>query len=278
MTTDTASEIVEVDGLRLHYLSAGEGETVVLLHGWPTSSFLWRNVLPAIAAHNRVIALDLPGFGRSDKPLEASYSFRFFSKVLDGFFEALGIESLSFAVHDLGGPVGLFWACHHRERIRRLALLNTLVYPEASWAVAAFVMAVRTPGVRDLLTSPWGLAKALRWGVADPRRLADDAVPGIREPFRTRADRRALAKAGQNLSPKGFREIARLLPELECPVRIVYGERDRYLPDVAKTMARVCRDLPQAEATALPDCGHFLQEERPDEVGRLLSEFFAATP
>lgn len=271
----TASEFVEVGDLRLHYLSAGEGDPVVLLHGWPTSSFLWRNVMPSIAVHNRAIALDLPGFGQSDKPLDASYSFRFFDRVLDGFFEALGIGEVSLAVHDLGGPVGLYWACHHWDRVRRLALLNTLVYPEASWAVAAFVMAVRTPGLRNLLTSPWGLKTALRLGVARPDGLAADAVPGIQAPFRTSAERRALAKAGCNLSPKGFREIADLLAAFEGPVQIVYGEKDRILPDIAKTMARVKRDLPQAELTSLPDCGHFLQEDRPDEVGRLLSEFFS---
>lgn len=275
MTENVASQFVEFGELRLHYTSAGEGEPVVLLHGWPTSSFLWRNVVPAIASHSRAIALDLPGFGKSDKPLDATYSFRYFSRVLDGFFDALGIDGVSLAIHDLGGPVGLYWACHHRDRLRRLAVLNTLVYPEVSWAVAAFVLAVRTPGLRSLLTSPWGLAKALRLGVADPRRLADDAIPGIQAPFRTSAERRALAKAGCNLSPKGFREIAKLLPAFKGPVRIVYGEKDRILPDVAETMARVKKDLPQAEVTSLTDCGHFLQEDRPQEVGRLLSEFFA---
>ena len=71
-----------------------------------------------------------------------------------------------------------------------------------------------------------------------------------------------------------FDEIARLLPELRVPVRVVYGARDRILPDVAETMARVKRDVPQAEVTALPDCGHFLQEEAPQRVGELLAEFF----
>jgi pimeloyl-ACP methyl ester carboxylesterase len=97
----------------------------------------------------------------------------------------------------------------------------------------------------------------------------------VREPFQTPEARRALADAGIGLEPDGFVEIARLLPSLRMPVRVVYGERDRILPDVGETMARVKADLPQAEITALPECGHFLQEEAPAEIGRLLARFFA---
>ena len=275
MSSQVSDRYVEVEGVRLHYTTAGRGEPVLLLHGWPTSSFLWRHVMGPIAAGNRVIALDLPGFGLSDKPLDASYSFRYYDRVLSAFSDALEIETTGLAVHDLGGPVGLYWACQHPERLSRLALLNTLIYPDPSWAVILFVAATRLPLLRSLLSSQWGLAAALRLGVSDRRRLSDEAVRAVQAPFKSRDDRRALLKAGHGLSPKGFREIADKLPSFEVPVRIVYGARDRFLPDVASTMQRAQRDLPQAEVTVLADCGHFLQEERPEEIGRLLAEFFA---
>ena len=273
--SETTDDYLDLGGLRLHYMAAGEGEPVVLLHGWPTSSFLWRRVMPHIAEHRRVIALDLPGFGLSDKPLDVSYSFRYFEKVLSDAFDALGVDVTSLVVHDLGGPVGLYWAIQHPERLRRLALLNTLVYPEVSWAVVAFVAACRLPGLRAFMASPRGLRFAMRYGVADRRRLSEEAIVAVQAPFADRDARRALLKAGVNLSPKGFQEIAATLPSLEVPVRVVYGARDRILPDVAETMRRVQRDLPQTQVTALADCGHFLQEERPEEIGRLLAEFFA---
>ncbi len=276
--SETTDDYLDLDGLRLHYMAAGEGDSVVLLHGWPTSSFLWRKVMPQIATGNRVIALDLPGFGLSDKPLDVSYSFRYFNRVLDDAFDALGIETTGLAVHDLGGPVGLYWACQHPERLRRLAILNTLIYPDFSWAVVLFALACRLPGLRSFMASPRGLKFAMRLGVADRRRLSDEALIGVQAPFAGRDARRALLKTGTNLSPKGFGEIADKLPSLDVPVRVVYGERDRILPDVAKTMRRVQRDLPQTKVTALADCGHFLQEERPEEVGRLLAEFFSSPP
>lgn len=275
MGETTTDEYLDVDGLRLHYVAAGEGEPVVLLHGWPTSSFLWRQVMRPIAENNRVIALDLPGFGLSDKPLDASYSFRFYNAALDGALAALDIETTSLAVHDLGGPIGLYWACQNPGRLRRLTILNTLVYPDFSWAVVLFVAACKLPGLRALMASPWGLRLAMRIGVTDQRKLSKEAIVGVQAPFASRDARRALLKAGGSLNPKGFRDIADKLPSLDVPVRVVYGERDRILPDVAETMRRLKQDLPQAEVTALADCGHFLQEERPDEVGRLLAEFFA---
>jgi pimeloyl-ACP methyl ester carboxylesterase len=273
--TAAALDTVEVDHLTLAYRELGSGPPVLLLHGWPTSSYLWREVMRPIAEHNRVLAIDLPGFGGSDKPLGVRYGFELFDRTLDGFLAALGIEEVGLAVHDLGGPIGLHWAVHRPQRVTRLALLNTLVYPEFSEAVLQFIKACSTPELRDQLTSPAGLEAAMGLGLADEASLTDEVLAAVREPFQSEESRRALADAGIGLEPEGFVEIARLLPSLRMPVRVVYGERDRILPDVAQTMARVKADLPQAEVTALPECGHFLQEEAPEEIGSQLARFFA---
>jgi haloalkane dehalogenase len=231
--------------------------------------------MPAVAKRNRVIALDLPGFGASSKPLDVRYGFELFDRSLDGFLSALEIDRVAIAVHDLGGPVGLHWALNRPERVTKVALLNTLVYPEFSDAVLEFVRLLSAPDTRDETTSPAGLEEVMRLGLADEANLTDDVIAGVVEPFRTDEDRRALAKAGIEADPQGFVEIAGRLPSLTVPVRAVYGAQDRILPDVAETMARVKHDLPQTEVTALPDVGHFLQEEAPQEVGDLLAEFFA---
>jgi len=266
---------VRVGDLTWRYRELGTGPVVLLLHGWPTSSFLWRDVMKPIARANRVLAPDLPGFGGSSKPNDASYSFRFFEEAIDGFLAAVDAERVSLAVHDLGGPIGVHWAIRNRERVDRLALLNTLLYARPSLAVLAFVAGIRLPGTRHLLTSRRGLDFTMRLGMHRKERLTDEIREAVREPFTTGDARRALARTGHGLSPKGFVEIQRALPELTWPVRVVYGERDRILPDVARTMAKVKRDIPHAEVTALPDCGHFLQEDDPERVGELLAEFFA---
>lgn len=274
------SRFVTVDSLRLHYLECGSGPPVLLLHGWPTSSFLWRNILPAIGATHRAIALDLPGFGQSDKPLDASYSFRFFERILEQLLDALGLSQIGLAVHDLGGPIGLYWACQHPQRVRQLAILNTVAYAKLSWAAIAFVAGCKLPGISTFLASPPGLALAMRIGMADHSRLTPEVLDGVRAPFATAAARRALLKAGAGLHPNGLADIEQRLPIFanQIPVRLLYGTADHILPDVETTMRRLARDLPQAERIPLSHCGHFLQEDRPQEVAQHLAEFFAKAP
>ena len=278
MTTAATTRTVDLDGLRVAYRELGSGPAVLLLHGWPTSSHLWREVMAPIASANRAVAVDLPGFGASDKPLDRRYNFELFERTIDGLLAELGIDQTAIAVHDLGGPVGVHWAIRNPERVTKIALLNTLLYPEFSDAVLEFVRDLRNPASRDKLTSPEGLESMLRLGLADQCYLTDELLQAVREPFQTRESRRALAAAGIQLELEGFAEIARRLHELRMPVRVIYGARDQVLPDVADTMARVERDLPQTVTTALPDCGHFLQEEAPKQVGELLARFFAEPP
>ncbi len=153
-----------------------------------------------------------------------------------------------------------------------------MLYPEFSDAVKQFVTACSTPELREELTSPDGIEGVMRLGLADQSSLTDEVRAAVLEPFRSNESRHALADTGIGLEFEGFQEIARALPTLDTPVRIVYGARDRILPDVGETMARAAVDLPQAIVTALPDCGHFLQEEAADELGPLLADFFAAEP
>ncbi len=274
--TTVSSKFVEVDGIKLHYLDGGSGDAVLFLHGWPTSSFLWRNIVGTVAEHNRILALDLPGFGQSDKPLDITYSFPFFQRILEGFLEAVNVEATSLVVHDLGGPVGLFWASHHPDQLQKLVLLNTLVYPKQSWAVVLFVLACRTPGIRAVLSSPRGLKFSMRLGIHDKSNATEEMIRNVQAPFESKNARKALLKTAYGLHPGGLKRIVEWLPTFKGPVRIIYAEQDRILPDVAQTMQQVTVDMPQAEVTALPDRGHFLQEECPEELARMLADFFTA--
>jgi pimeloyl-ACP methyl ester carboxylesterase len=277
ISTSLPVKTIDVDGSTLGYRELGSGPPVVLVHGWPTSSHLWRNVMPALAEHNRVLALDLPGFGASGKPADARYDFDFFEAVLDGFLAALDIDGanpVGVAGHDIGGPIVVHWMLSRPGRVSRLAVLNTLLYPEVSEAVVEFVVELSTPGPRELRTSDEGLTELMRLGVTDPSLITDELMADVLAPFDTAEARQTLARAGIGLSLSGLEEIAAGIGGINVPVRAVYGEDDQLLPDVAETMTRLAADVPHAEVTAIPRCGHFLQEEAPERVADLLAAFF----
>jgi pimeloyl-ACP methyl ester carboxylesterase len=194
--------------------------------------------------------------------------------VLDALVERLGLDDLGLVVHDLGGPIGVHWALHRPGRISRLALLNTLLYPDFDPTVVEFVMTLADEDRRHELVSEDGLREVLRVGVSDPDALPGEALDGITAPFTSDEDRQALAQAGFGLHPDGFADIARLLPGLQIPVLGLYGTDDRILPDVAQTFAHIQRDVPHAQIQAVPGAGHFLQEEVSPLIAERLTEFF----
>ena len=126
------SKFVEVLGSQMHYVESGEGDPVLYLHGNPTSSYLWRNVIPHTAKHNRSIAVDLIGMGKSDKP---DIGYRFFDhlKYIEGFVEALGLENITLVIHDWGGGLGVSYARRHQENVQGIAFMEAVVKP-MTWA------------------------------------------------------------------------------------------------------------------------------------------------
>jgi pimeloyl-ACP methyl ester carboxylesterase len=140
--------------------------------------------------------------------------------------------------------------------------------------VKLFLLALRAPGLRDFLVSPKGIVGAMKFGVVHKERLTREVLTPYTAPFETPAAQKALIKAGSGLSIRGLAEIKKKLPALEASLRLIYGENDRVLPDIGKTMQRIQKAHPRAELTALPNCGHFLQEDEPERVAELIAEFF----
>ncbi len=192
---------------------------------------------------------------------------------MSAFLDALGIEKTDLVVHDLGGPAGLYWAVENPTRVDRIAILNTLVFPDVHWTVTAFLLALRTPGLRDFLVSPKGLVATMKFGVFHKDRMNRQTLTPYTAPFETIPARKALIKAGGGLGTRGLAKITKKLPTLNSPLRLIYGTKDRVLPDVAKTMKRLHALRPDAELSAIPNCGHFLQEDEPQRVAQLLADF-----
>lgn len=252
-------------GVRSFVRERGSGPNVVLLHGVPTSSFLYRKVIPLLADQDvRAIAFDLPGLGLADRPLEFDYSWSGLSRWLGEAIDALEIERCHLVVHDIGGPIGCEWAIRNPDRVDSLTVLNTMLDPATfTRPLPMRPFAVRGLGEVWLRATPRPLFAALlrAQGIAD-RRAITTAEIYAHHALLTRLDRgRAFLRImrGFELTEEKRRLLWEGLAERPFPAKIVWGERD---PALGIEQLRIAqRVLGVAEPELLP-AKHFPQEDQ----------------
>jgi len=269
------SRWLEVEGLRMHYVDEGDGPPVLLLHGEPTWSYLWRNVIPPlVAAGYRAIAPDLIGFGLSDKPADISwYSYDRHVASVEHLVEELGLRGLTLVVHDWGGPIGLRLAVEREALVDRLVVLDTAIGggrpPSETWLRFREVVR-RTAEAID----PVRLVEAGTVGG-----LSDDVRAAYAAPFPT-PESKAGALAFPELVPAEpehpnagpMNRVREALRSWRKPALVVWGAEDGVLPvEHAHAFAQL---LPGArEPVILEGAGHFLQEDRPAELAAAMLAF-----
>jgi haloalkane dehalogenase len=265
------------DGLRLAHLDEGSGPPVIFFHGEPTWSFLWRNVIPPIRdAGHRCIAPDLPGFGRSDKPVElAWYSYERHVDAVAPLLAELDLRDATIVVHDWGGPIGLRLAVEHPDRIARIVVLDTGLFTghqrmnEAWLAFRGFVERTEDLPVGFLVR---GACKR------DP---GDDVIAAYDAPFPD-----AASKAGARAFPlflpmtpdmPGAAAGQRVLDAMRADTRpklVLWADSDPVLP--LETGHRFAGALGTEIAHVIADASHFLQEDAGPQIGAVIADWLAA--
>jgi haloalkane dehalogenase len=265
---------LEVDGVRMHYVDEGEGDPVLLLHGEPTWSYLWRNVIPGLPG--RKIAPDLIGFGRSEKPEDIGwYSYDRHVASIAQLVETLDLRNITLVVHDWGGPIGLRFAVENEERVARLAILNTGVgggrAPSETWL--RFRAVVRELG-GDLDIGRLVEAGTSQ-GLSDEVRAAyDDCFPTPASKAGALAFPELVPTEPEHPNTEPMNRVADALRHWTKPALVVWGADDRVLPlAIAESIVAM---IPGARGpVAIEGASHFLQEDRPDEVAGALRELLA---
>ncbi len=259
---------------RMSYLDEGEGPPVLLVHGTPSWSFEWREVIRLLAPHHRVIAPDHLGFGLSDKPHGAGFTPADHARRLLALVDHLDLRELTLVVHDFGGPIALPIALDRRERVSRLVVLNSWMWPNAGDPEVARVdRVVRGPLGRFLyFTLNLSPRVLLPSSLGDRRLLTKELHRHYLAPFAARSDREpllalALALGGGDAHYVPLWERRAELRAL--PMAIVWGEKDPAFK--AAHLARWIAAFPEAEVTPLPQVGHFPAEEAPLEVARAIA-------
>lgn len=263
----------DLDGTRIHYVDEGAGEPLLLLHGNPTWSFLYRKIIVALRDEFRCIAPDFPGYGMSAVHPGYKFTPAEHSAVLERFIDELGLSRLTMMVQDWGGPIGLGLAARRPGLVERLVIGNTFAWPLAEPRVRLFSAALGGPPGR-LLTRWFNLAPRVFFA----RGFAQPVPAGVRQmylaPWRDPQRRAPAAIAPRQLvaaSPY-LAQVEAGLPKIsDRPALIVWGLKDFAFQDTARR--RFEQAFPHHRSVLLPQASHFLQEDAGDQIADEIKSF-----
>lgn len=276
---DFESRFETIDDLRIHYLDEGSGRPVVLFHGEPTWSFLYRKVIgPLLASGHRTIAPDYPGFGMSDKPTDPNfYTYDRHVAFMAELIERLDLRQATAVVQDWGGPIGLRLATEHADRFNRIVIMNTGLFsgqaPPSPGFVAWRQFVERT---EDL---PIGLimsnAAAAPWP-HDVLAAYEAPFPDVGFKVGARQFPLIVPMAPDDVGAARMAEVKARLEEWEKPVQVLFGDGDPIFS--LRVGERWAARIPGAGLLEVVEgAGHFLQEDRGEEVGARIAAFLERT-
>jgi uncharacterized protein (TIGR00369 family) len=253
------------------YLRKGQGPPLVLLHGIPSSSYLWRDVIDPLANTFDVLAPDLLGYGDSDKRLDADLSIAAQARYIVAFMETIGVHQAAIVGHDIGGGIAQLMAVDEPQRVARLILIDSVV--DNNWPIAD-IARLKEPAWDQIMVNidlREGLRKGLEAGIVTEGRINDELVDEWTRPFQDLGGRRAYLRAARALSNRDLTSRARHIEEVETPTLVLWGANDHFLePRWADTLKHKLRDT---TVEIIDPGGHFLPLDRPDAVVEAITRF-----
>ncbi len=275
-------------GHRLHYVDEGSGEAVLMIHGNPSWSFFYRDLIQALSGDHRTVAPDHIGCGRSDKPDDRGYDYTLDSRVADlnSLVEKLDLREITLVVHDWGGMIGLAWAVQNVDRLSRLVVMNTAAFPLPDRnRIPASLRLARTPGLGALLVrGANAFARGAVRTCVTRAPMSKDVAAGYLEPYDSWAHRIAVHRFVQDIPlQKGdrawatVRDTADSLHRLtDLPMLLCWGMRDFVFDE--EFLDEWTARFPAAEVHRFPDCGHYVLEDASREIVPLVRGFIEAHP
>jgi haloalkane dehalogenase len=267
-------KFLEIDGARLHYVDEGQGETLLLLHGNPTWSFLYRKIIRDLRSNFRCVALDYPGYGLSSAPAGYGFSPREHSAILEKFVDTLGLKDLTIMVQDWGGPIGLGMAGRRPELIRRLIIGNTFAWPlDSDPRVQRFSSLMGGP-IGRLLTYAFNFVPRAFFTRGFAKKPDPEVMKMYLAPWR-KWSRRAPAV----IAPKNLIAASAYLAEVEAglrniadrPALIVWGAKDFAFQEPYRRRFETI--LPNHETILLNDASHFVQEDAGEQIALAFKKY-----
>ena len=276
------SNYVEVLGSRMHYIDEGEGDPILFIHGNPTSSYLWRNIIPYVEPYGRAIAVDLIGMGKSDKP-DIDYRFVDHARYLESFIEKLDLKNITLVVHDWGSALGFNYAMRHEDNVKGIAFMEAFLMP-LTWSefpenVKGIFQTIRTPGSGyDLIVNKnFFVEKLLPDAIL--RNLTQEEMNQYREPFKTVESRKPVLVWPNEIpidgKPPDVHKIVSdynlWLQETELPKLFFYANPGGLIS--ASIVDWSTANLKNLQTVDLGQGIHYLQEDHPEAIGKALANW-----
>jgi 2-hydroxymuconate-semialdehyde hydrolase len=253
------------------YLRKGQGPPLLLLHGIPSSSYLWRDVIDPLSTTFDVLAPDLLGFGDSDKRLDADLSIAAQARYMVAFMESFGLHQAAVVGHDIGGGLAQLMAVDEPERVARLILIDSVV--DDNWPVAD-IARLKEPVWDQIMVNidlRNGFRKGLEAGMVTEGRVTEELVDEWTRPFQDLGGRRAYLRAARALNNRDLTSQSKRIEELETPTLILWGANDKFLESRwADTLKHKLRD---STVEIIDPGGHFLPLDRPEAVAEAVTRF-----
>ncbi len=279
------SKFIEVHGSKIHYVDEGEGDPVLFLHGNPTSSYLWRNIIPHMTPHARCIAPDLIGMGKSDKP-DIGYRFDDHYRYITGFIESMGLQNITLVIHDWGSALGFHYARQNEGNVRAIAFMEALVRP-FSWANfggpgALMFRAMRAPVIGPFLVQNLNFFVNVIVPQSVDRKLSDEEMASYRAPYPTPASRKPVYMWPNEIpfdgDPADNAEVIEgyyaWLQQTDLPKLMFYANPGAIIPP---ELVQWCKDnLPNLKSVDIGKGIHYIQEDNPDLIGTELAAWYNA--
>ena len=278
-----ASQYVEIEGSKIHYIDEGSGDPILFLHGNPTSSYLWRNILPYLVPHGRCLALDLIGMGKSDKP-DLDYRFFDHSKYVEGFIERLGLSHLTLVIHDWGSALGFHYAMRHENNIKGIAFMEALLKP-VRWEdfPSDFKMGFklfRTSGIGWLMISVMNMFVTQILPQAIVRKLSAEEKNYYAAPYKTVQSRKPVRQWPCEIPIEGkpadvyevISNYNQKLQESEVPKLLFFATPGGIID--SRTVDWCTQHLKNLTVVHIGEGIHFLQEDNPHLIGEELAKWY----
>ena len=265
---------LDMAGVRYHYLDMpGTEPAVFMVHGFASSTHTWEETAPRInAAGRRVVALDLKGFGWSDKPLPDAYDPVTLTRETDAFLSALGLDRVAYVGNSLGGAIGWLLALANPSRVDRLILIDAAAYRLKTPHVVSLGRLPGAAAAARLFFGRWAVRAVMKQVYFHHDRITEDRVAAYAARLRGRNALAVQAAVGAALTEDVFAGPSARIPEITAPTLIIWGRDDAWIP-LETVGRRLAADIPKSELVVIPECGHVPQEEAPEIVAEAILEF-----